>query len=246
VIIASLFAIGSTISLIFSLWPQFDPWRSSGSNAGRSIEPPVVSASQSTSDPAPNDDCDWIRGEKIDDCISRLGRGRDVDEATRLAFRGRGMTYFENGQFASAEQAFTVSLNNEKDENEDVVIHLMRGLARLDQNENQLALDDCSKADTFVRRFRLNVGLLLSKIENPSAVISACRGVALSNLDRHREAIPELDAAIDGGYIQREIYDARSKSRLALGDAQGSRSDKYISASLSADGFFRILAKESR
>jgi len=190
-------------------------------------------------------ECDW-NSESIDGCITRLRQTHDSQEATSLAFRSRAFKYLHEGDFAIAEDDLTVALQNEKNADDDPA-YVVRGYARLKQKKYQSALDDCDKFNDSSKLAALSLAALslLSDSEtkrNAVGIVYKCRGIALTNLARHQEAVEVLDKAIaTTGFNDWEVYDARATSRQAIGDKEGAGSDRHISNSLIVSRVSRLL-----
>jgi tetratricopeptide (TPR) repeat protein len=267
--IAAIFAIGSTLSLIGSFRPQLfklvstqtvnpspEPARQppSVSQEPAPAKAKPISAPQgqefvplkptdAIATPSAGPDCDWSKDETVDDCIAQLRQSHSVQDATGLAFRGRGLKYLQSGDFELADQDLSVALQNEKDADSDPV-YVMRGYARLRQKKYQLALDDCDRFNTPQKLAALQLlGLLFGggKSGDLRGMVYDCRGIALSNLGRHQEAVDALNLAISAGMSDWETYDARATSRLALGDKDGAESDRHISNSMIVDGLVKLF-----
>lgn len=116
----------------------------------------------------------------------------------------------------------------------NLIARIMRGFARMNLREHALAEEDFTAAldpglAGAVKDFAASLGTsslpMLSVAKQQSsqwastfspAIIHGVRGMARVAQDKHQEAEEDLNAALDGGYADAEIYYSRAVARVAM------------------------------
>jgi len=237
--IAVILAIGSSVSFIYAIWPGASDGTPVSSAAPAEVVTnalqPDAAASETPAEPFANN-CNWDGNEAITDCISRLSRTHSPRDATYTAFYARASRAMLANDFQLADGDFGVALDNGSSATEPMV-RLLRGMTRIYLRNYAGALDDCDRINNSrtINFLRTLASLSSLPAGSPESMLNFCRGIALSKLGRHHEALPVLNAAIDGNFRDRQLYEARADSREALGDAAGAASDRRIWVSMSID-----------
>jgi tetratricopeptide (TPR) repeat protein len=234
VLLAALLAIGSTAALVYSFFP--------GGSSSPAPPPPsdevadrvtndVKDPANQTQNPPPGASCDWDAEETITSCLDRLRAHFSERVAMAQAFLGRGRRHYANARYAEAIEDFTVAIQNS--DNPVSPIYIMRGIARIGRGDPEGALQDCNRIANPGNPTTLVPGAeRVGAGPGIAGLLNTCRGVALSRLERHAEALPALDRAIEAGIADWHIYFARSKSRNATGNLAGGESDRRIWSTL--------------
>lgn len=189
-------------------------------------------------------DCSWDSQQTIEDCILELKeRKRSPQLARMVAFEGRGRWHLACGDFNEAELDLTVAIEaapdpslaisfwlDPKDASDlvgskrqmAILTHYLRGVARINLGRYSEALQDCDVPLPSLS-FRYRKATRLTQMQGE------CRGIALSMLDRHLEAVPLLTQTIERAEPTWLTFHARSQSRKALMDSAGAEMDAAIS-----------------
>lgn len=247
--IAVTLAVCSTLAFIYGVVPA--SWYSTTPSPATKVagEPRVAPSTpvsnEVAAEPAARE-CDWDAGESVTRCIERLSRTLPRREATFRAFEGLATREMLDDQFGPAEGNFSVALDNSSEQTMPRVL-LFRGMTRIYLEKYSEALSDCDRANTPQSRSHLTVLASLARISmgDIETWFGFCRGVALSHLGRHREALPLLDTAINSSFGGREAYYARHLSRKATGDSEGAQSDARIWVTLTMDALTVNSATEN-
>jgi hypothetical protein len=187
--------------------------------------------------------CDWRTSISMTGCIERLSVGRSVREATAMAFESHALRMLETpGKTAQADSDFTVAIANRDSGNE--LAYLYRGYARLQQHQYASAYSDCSQLMTLKARGNLWGQAWISRISitNAMGTLHICLGESLVNLGRHREAIAQLDTAVQFKAFENGfVYTYRAESKRALGDSVGAESDERIGNTMESEALAKAF-----
>jgi tetratricopeptide (TPR) repeat protein len=240
VLMAGLIAIASTLSFfgLFSSRPAAPP---EAPPESAPIDPAPAAATDGEDSGKPERAC--ADKETVTRCVDRLSRHIPVREATYTAYKKAGYDALLEGQYESAVNYLNVAIDNAPAGYK--YDYLFRGYAyaRMDKKDKfAQALSDCDRVnDPESRRTLEGIAALSGGSKSLTGFIDVCRGLALSGLGRHAEALGPLNAAIDAGFGDLKVYFARADTRKALGDEAGYRSDASVAITQFAEAFSAAL-----